>query len=133
MPALSVGSSFAAGNRAVTMISKHSGIFDSGVLRFLPEASCLTHASICDPLASGPQALRSSHRLAALGVSCLSCELLARLTARLHFFLKEMLDLHPESLRDVPQTYDCWISLAQFQPADIGAINAHPLGKRGLG
>ena len=31
--------SIAAGNRAVTMISKRSGMFGMGVLRFLPEAS----------------------------------------------------------------------------------------------
>ena len=63
---IAAASSVAVGNRAVTMISKRSGVFGSGVLRLLPEAS--PHpTSICDPLASGPQALRSSHRPLRLG------------------------------------------------------------------
>jgi hypothetical protein len=44
-----------------------------------------------------------------------------------------MLELNPESLGDVPERHDGRISLAELQPADISAINAHALGKRGLG
>jgi len=44
-----------------------------------------------------------------------------------------MLELYREGLSDMPQTQDCWVSPSQFKPANVSAINARALGKRGLG
>lgn len=65
--------------------------------------------------------------------SLVSCAPSACPATRLAFILKEMAELHPKGFRTVPQRHDRWISLAQLQPANVGAINAHAPGKRGLG
>lgn len=76
----------------------------SAVLGFLP-GQCVFRRVQCRRLPRAPSVLRysSARRLRFLSQVAFRCKLLARLTARLHFFLKEMLELHPESLRDVPQ------------------------------
>jgi len=83
------------GPATVTLISKLGGMLRSGVLRFCRGSASLVLRFRRLPWAPGVACL------AELGVP--SCEPLARFTARLHFFLKEMLELHPESLSDVPQ------------------------------
>jgi hypothetical protein len=57
---------------------------------------------------------------------------LLRLSARL-LLIKEQSQLHSESLGDMPQRHDSGISLAQFEAANIGPIDSHPLGKLCLG
>jgi hypothetical protein len=39
------------------------------------------------------------------------------------------MELYPKGFRNLPEGQDSGISLAQLQPADIGAINSHALGK----
>ena len=52
---------------------------------------------------------------------------------RLSFFFEEVTKPYPERFGNVPQRHDRRISLAQLQSADVSAINAHTLSKRGLG
>jgi hypothetical protein len=77
------------------------------------------------------EAIKVGHHAADLSASV--CRLTARAIATGRLSLSEKgRKLHVQSLADVPQRDDRGVALAQLEPADVRAVNAHALSELGL-